>query len=91
MICLQFMSMKPLIEIISGNYLMHGAESFRSERILSYSRNSLISRNTKDHYRVYKYPPPVPNLSQLDPVHIHSYHFPKFLLSIKLASKPGSH
>ena len=46
--------------------------------------------NQKVQYHLYKSSPPVPILSQIDPVHTPTFHFLQIHLNIILLSKPGS-
>jgi hypothetical protein len=74
---------------MSPNYLEESPSS-EANRFPASEEISRIFWNPKVHYRIYKSPPPVPMMSQIDPVSASASHFSEIHFNIILPPTPRS-
>jgi len=71
-------------------YYMGQSPSLDASRFYTSQEFPRVSWNPNVCYHLHSCPPPVPILSQLDPVHNPTSHFLTILLNLILPSTPGS-
>jgi len=69
---------------------MKQSPSGKANRFSASQELPRILGNSKAHYRIHNSPPPLPILSQLDPVHTPTPYFLKIYRNIIFSSKSGS-
>jgi hypothetical protein len=70
---------------------MEQSRSREDDRFSASQEIPRVLRNPKFHHAIHKCPPPVPVLSQIDPVHAPTSHYLTIHLKVILVSTPGSY